>query len=128
MSKRTILIIDDDVSLTQAMKINLEDTGNFEVIVENDSRQAIGRAEEARPDLILLDIVMPGLDGGDVSAQLKAHPVLQSIPVLIVTALVANSETGGGDAIISGGQAMIAKPVQFDKLNHVIETTLAGSV
>ena len=127
MNKKTILIVDDDIPLTQAMKINLEDTGNFEVIVENDSRNAIERATEHRPDLILLDIVMPGLDGGDVSAQLKSHPMLKDIPVLIVTALVANNETGEGDAITSGGQAMVAKPVQFDKLTHAIESSLAGA-
>lgn len=127
MNKKNILIVDDDIPLTQAMKINLEDTGNFEVIVENDSRNAIERATESRPDLILLDIVMPGLDGGDVSAQLKSHPMLKDIPVLIVTALVANNETGEGDAITSGGQAMVAKPVQFDKLTHAIEMSLAGA-
>lgn len=124
MKKKRILIVDDDVALTQTMKINLEDTEVYEVRVENDSRQALASARDFLPDLILLDIVMPDLDGGDVSAQLSSDPLLSEVPVLIITALVANSETGLDAAISSGGQAMVAKPIQFDKLTEAIERRL----
>lgn len=127
MQKKRILIVDDDVPLTQAIKINLEETGDFEVTVQNDSREALATARECRPDLILLDIVMPELDGGDVSAQLKSDPLLKDVPVLIVTALVANSETGSESTISSGGEAMVAKPVQFEKLQEAIESRLVGA-
>ena len=127
MQKKRILIVDDDIPLTQTIKINLEETGDFEVTVENDSREALATARDCRPDLILLDIVMPDLDGGDVSAQLKSDPLLKDVPVLIVTALVANSETGADPSISSGGESMVAKPVQFDKLKEAIESRLVGA-
>ncbi len=125
MSKKRILIIDDDVSLTLSMKINLEDIGDYEVRVENNSLKAVSAAREFRPDLILLDIVMPDLDGGDVSAQLKSDPALARVPILMVTALVSNEETGSDAVVSSGEQVMVAKPIRFDKLVEVIESQLA---
>ena len=127
MNKKRILIVDDDIPLTQSMKINLEDSGNYEVRVENTSLNAHAAAREFRPDLILLDIVMPGLDGGDVSALLKSDPLLKEVPVLMVTALVSNDETGGDATIASGDQMMVAKPIRFDKLTEAIENCLAAA-
>ncbi len=124
MKRKKILVIDDDVPLAESIKLNLEDMGSFEVCVETQSTDALGTARKFMPDVILLDIVMPGLDGGDVSAQFQADPFLQGVPVIIVTALVANSETGADDGVNSGGQVMIAKPVKFDKLLHAIEGAL----
>ena len=128
MRKKKVLVVDDDVPLAESMKLILEDTGNFEVCVETDSIAALSTARKFQPDVILLDIVMPGLDGGDVSAQLQQDPFLSSVPVIVVTALVANSEAGLDDGIDSGGQMMIAKPVQFDKLLDAIETARVAQV
>ena len=127
MNKKRILIVDDDIPLTQSMKINLEDSGNYEVRVENVSLNAHAAAREFHPDLIMLDIVMPGLDGGDVSALLKSDPLLKDIPVLMVTALVSNDETGGNTTIAGGDQMMVAKPIRFDKLTEAIENCLAAA-
>jgi len=126
MSKKRILIVDDDVPLTGAMRINLESTGDFEVKVENDSRNTLASARRFRPDVILLDIVMPHLDGGDISAQLEADPILRNIPVLIITALVSSEEAGDRAVVDSGDQVMLPKPIQFDKLVMAIEDRLAG--
>lgn len=128
MNKKRILIIDDDIPLTLSMKINLEDIGDYEVRVENSSLKAVSAAREFRPDLILLDIVMPDLDGGDVSARMKSDPMLADVPILMVTALVSNSETGSDDVVASGDQLMVAKPIKFDKLVHAIESRLAGAL
>lgn len=127
MNKKRILIIDDDIPLTQAMKINLEASENYEVCIENISLNAHAAAREFRPDLILLDIVMPGLDGGDVSALLKSDPLLKDVPVLMVTALVSNDETEDDAMVSSGGHAMVAKPIRFDKLTEAIESGLANA-
>lgn len=127
MNKKRILIVDDDIPLTQSMKINLDDSGNYEVRVENISLNAHAAAREFRPDLIMLDIVMPGLDGGDVSALLKSDPLLKDVPVLMVTALVSNDETEGDAMVCSGDQAMVAKPIRFDKLTEAIESCLAAA-
>lgn len=125
MKKRRVLIVDDDIPLTQAMKINLEDTGDYEVMVENDSTQAIEVARRFRPELVLLDIVMPDLDGGDVSARFKSDPVLSGIPILMITALVSNDETGSDAVVSSGNDLMVAKPIQFEKLRQIMEAQLA---
>ena len=121
MSKKRILVIDDDIPLTQAMRINLEETGDYEVAVVNESIQAVKRAREFRPDVILLDVVMPGLDGGDVSVKLQDDPMLRDVPILIVTALVAHDESPSRGAAATGGQMMIAKPIRFEKLVAAIE-------
>ena len=125
MSKTRVLIIDDDVPLTQTMRINLVETGDYDVEIVNDSIQAVKRAREFRPDVILLDVVMPGYDGGDVSAQLQEDPMLRDVPVLIITALVSNDETPEGSPVESGGQTMIAKPIKFDALVAAIESKVA---
>lgn len=125
MNKPRILIIDDDVSLTMAMKINLEASQRYEVRVVNEALKAISEARDFLPNLILLDVVMPDLDGGDVSALLQADPDLAEIPVVMVTALVSNDETGQDASLNQAGQTMVAKPIRFDKLVEVIEDHLA---
>ena len=124
MNKLRILIIDDDISLTMAMKINLEASQRYQVRVVNEALKAISEARDFQPDLILLDVVMPDLDGGDVSALLKADPDLAAVPIVMVTALVSNVETGQDAALNQGGQTMVAKPIRFDKLVEVIEDQL----
>ena len=119
-------MVNDDVPLADSMKLVLEDTGKFDVCVETDSVSALAAERKSQPDAVLLDIVMPILDGGDVSAQLKQDPFLSSVPIIVVTALVANSEAARDDGIDSGGQMMIAKPLRFRKLPHAIETTLVA--
>ncbi len=124
MKKKRVLVVDDDVPLAESLKINLEDTGNFEVAVECQSKNAMQVAREFGPDVILLDVVMPGLDGGDVCDQLAGEPELRDIPVILVTALVSNNEVGIDDGINSGGRIMMAKPIRFKKLLHAIESVL----
>ena len=120
-----ILIIDDEVAFTDLMRMNLEKTGEFEVRVENHSNLALRAAREFEPDIILLDIVMPGMDGGDVSARFREHPKLKDTPIIIISALVANNETGDDAVAISGDQIIVAKPVRMEKLRKSIEFALA---
>jgi CheY-like chemotaxis protein len=128
MEKKRILIIDDDVSLTQMLQLNLVDTGKFEVGVCNQALQALDTAREFHPDIILLDVVMPGLDGGDVDAQLKKDPFLRDVPVLIITALVSSEEVNENSVVESGDQVMLSKPIRFEKLLQAIESSLSGNL
>lgn len=128
MDKKRILIIDDDVALTQMVKINLEDTGNYDVLVQNRSNRALHTAREYNPDLILLDYIMPEMDGGDISAQLHSDPLLQNIPVIMVTALVSNGEMNGDGFVQRGGHVMVAKPIKFEKLEHCIDKCLMSTL
>src|SRR6185503_21291437 len=69
--KKRVLIIDDEASFARMVKLNLEKSGEFEVRVENKPTYALAAAREFKPDLILLDVIMPAMDGGDVANQIK---------------------------------------------------------
>ena len=120
---KKILIVDDEVGLTRLLKLNLEKSGRYTVRVINDSTKAIEAMLVFKPDLALLDIVMPDLDGGDLVAQMKEDPALSEIPVLMLTALVAPGETGG-KAAERGDLTMVAKPVSLEVLVKAIEAKL----
>ena len=120
---KKILIVDDEAGFTRLLKLNLEKTGKYTVRVINDSTQALEAMHTFAPDLALLDIVMPDLDGGDLVAQMKQEPALKKIPVLMLTALVARSETGGKPTE-RGDLTMIAKPVSLPTLLAAIEEKL----
>jgi len=125
MKKIRILVIDDEASVTRGVKLNLEVLGTYEVRAENHPRAAVQTAREFRPDLILLDVMMPEMDGGEVAAQFQEDPLLKGIPIVFLTAIVAKAETHGHEARI-GGQNYLAKPVDLAELTRAIETHLKG--
>src|SRR5262245_22432169 len=95
---KRILIVDDDVSFTRLLKLNLEETNDYAVRVENWAEDALKAAREFRPDLVLLDVMMPGMVGGDVASALQADPDLKSTPIVFLTAAVTKQrvqEHGG---------------------------------
>ena len=94
MEKKRILVIDDDVPLTTLLRINLEGTAAYDVKVVNESSRALEEARLFRPQVILLDIVMPGLDGGDILNQFSGEPWLREVPILIMTALLCGRNRG----------------------------------
>ena len=124
MKPKRILVIDDDKGLTEMVKLNLEATEHFEVCIENLSRLAVATARRFNPDLVLLDYVMPGMDGGDVAAAFRKDPFLAKVPIIMVTALVANQEMGPNGTVVCGGQVMLAKPVKMENLLKAIEAQL----
>ena len=125
MTNKRILIIDDDAGITRIVKLNLEATGAYEVRQENHAPASIQTALEFVPDLILLDVMMPGMDGGEVAARLQEVPLLQDTPIVFLTAIVSNEETHGSEAYI-GGHDYLAKPVDLNILIRVIEGHLEG--
>jgi two-component system OmpR family response regulator len=123
MSKKRILVVDDETSITRLLRMNLELTGNYEVREENSGGRAIETAQEFKPDLILLDVMMPDMDGGDVAAALRQYPALRKTPVVFLTAAVKQEELGGSKGKI-GGRIYIAKPLNMKGVISVIEETL----
>ena len=91
MSKKRILVVDDEAALTRMVKLNLERTGNYEVRTENSGPMAIPAALEFRPDLMLLDVMMPGMTGDEIAAQLREDPALSHIKFIFVTAIVTKA-------------------------------------
>jgi CheY-like chemotaxis protein len=120
--KRRILIVDNDRDSTHLVKTLLERTGRYLVLEENDATKAHQTARNFRPDLILLDIVMPETDGGEVAAQIQADPELQRTPIIFLTALVTRAEAKAGLHI--QGHPFLAKPINISELITTIEENL----
>ncbi len=110
MRKQRILLVDDEVSITRALALYLTENGNYDVLVQNAGSRAVATAREFRPDLILMDVVMPDAEGGALAAEIQADPLLRGTPLVFLTALVSQRETQGGSMQI-GGYPFLAKPV-----------------
>ena len=123
--KKRILVVDDEPPTTRLIRLNLEQTGSYEVREENDSARAVTTAQEFRPDLILLDVIMPNLDGGDVVARLKTDAKLKHVPVVFLTATVRKTEVDTHGGII-GGFPFLAKPATARELIDCIEGLLGA--
>ncbi len=92
MSKHKILIVDDDPQISGLMAAVLERKGNYAVKQENRSFAALATARSFSPDLVLLDVDMPGKDGGAVAAELGEDPFLRRVPVVFVTSLASKTD------------------------------------
>lgn len=113
---KKVMVVDDEVGFTKLLKMNLEKTGDYEVQIENKSTRALDVAREFQPDVVLLDIVMPDMDGGDVAAQFQDDPMLRKVPVIMLTALVAEGETSSGSVAQAGTMNVLPKPVNMEIL------------
>src|SRR5476649_2531435 len=120
MKKKKVLIIDDEAAFTNIVKLTLEGNNSYDVCVENDPRMAISTARKFWPDIIILDVVMPELDGGEVHTQFMADPILKHIPIIFLTAIVRQKEVDENKGMI-GGSFYLAKPVSADGLVRAIE-------
>ena len=107
--KKRILVVDDQAQNTQLLKAYLE-RNNYVVKEENNARAALSSAELFKPDLILLDVMMPGMDGGELASHFKADAKLKTVTIVFLTATVTKGEvTAGGGRI--GGDRFLAKPL-----------------
>jgi len=124
MNKR-ILVVDDEVALTRMIKMNLERSGDYEVRTENQGVKVISAVREFWPDLIFLDVMMPGMSGDEVAQQLRENPVLAGIKIVFMTAIVTKEETSEMSGNI-GGNEFLAKPVKTEELVETIERMLGA--
>ncbi len=120
--KRRILIVDDDANSTHLVKILLERSGPYLVLEENDPTKADQTAHNFKPDVILLDIIMPKMDGGELATQIEADRELHDTPIIFLTALVTHGEATGGLHI--QGHPFVAKPISIPELIEAIEKHL----
>jgi CheY-like chemotaxis protein len=121
--KKRVLIIDDDASLTRLLKLNLHYVGRYTAETVNDPAEAVAVARRFWPDVILLDVVMPGIGGGEVAADLRAIPEFEHTPIVFLTAAVTRSEVASQSGCI-GGLPFIAKPVHLAEVVKCIEKSL----
>src|SRR6266511_591660 len=120
--KRRILIVDDDANSTHLVKILLERSGPYLVLEENDAAKADQTAHNFKPDVILIDIVMPKMDGGELATQIESDRELHDTPIIFLTALVTHGEAKSGLHI--QGHHLVAKPISIPELIDAIEKHL----
>ena len=122
--KRRILLIDDEKDLCFFLKTNLENTGEFDVLVSNRGDKGIKLAQEERPDLILLDILMPGMSGDEVAEFLLDNPATAKIPIIFLTSMVTKEEIGDNSMKKRGGRSFMAKPITTEEIVAAIKKVL----
>src|SRR5687768_7038265 len=115
MKNKRILVVDDLTSDTRLLKQMLEETREFDVREENDPRAAVATAEEFQPDLILLDLMMPTMDGRHLAACIAASPQLKDVPIVFLTARITKEEVDAVGGRI-GAFPFLAKPVVVQEL------------
>lgn len=123
MNKQRILLIDDEVAFTDVLKLTLEKTRKYDVFVENNPQKAMISAYLYRPHLILLDVIMPYLEGPDVAMALRHDENLRNIPIVFLTATVTKDEVASLGSRI-GGYPFVAKPSPLRDLLDTIEANI----
>jgi CheY-like chemotaxis protein len=121
-ASKIILIVDDEKEVLFRLKNILKRAG-YEVVTASRGKDAIILAQNLRPDLIILDILMPDVDGGDVAAALSEDSTTSAIPIIFLTAILTKEEELQGKAK-SGKHRVIAKPILPDKLLEIVKQSL----
>ncbi len=119
-ARKRILIVDDEESFTRLLTLNLHHTGRYTAKTVNDPVQALAVARDFSPDIILLDVMMPGMDGGELARRIHASPKLKDTPIVFLTAAVKRSEVSSQHGSI-GNFPFVAKPVDFQEVVDCIE-------
>ncbi|MFN7210922.1 MAG: response regulator [Aggregatilineales bacterium] len=119
---KRILIVDDEMDTLNLLKMMLELIG-YTAITTSDPAHALTLAEIERPDCVLLDIMMPKLDGFTVCKMLRLHPLTCNLPIVFVTAYQANNLEAR--RIEAGADLLVPKPASMDALIKTIERAIA---
>jgi DNA-binding response OmpR family regulator len=106
MSKSKILVVDDDPKLSRLLAVILDRVGGYDVREENRPFAALQTTRDFHPHLILLDVDMPGKDGGVVSTEIAQDPLVGHTPIIFVTSLISKNEAG-----MRNGKRYLSKPV-----------------
>jgi len=123
MGKR-VLVVDDDRVIQQLLEVNLELEGYDVVATASDGREALEKIAELKPDIVILDIMMPKMDGLEVCRHLKADPDLANIPVILLSARAQDMDIREGLDI--GANAYLTKPFDPVELLEVVGRLLKG--
>ena len=119
----SILVVDDDPEIVTLLSTRLSKRG-YKISTANDGSKALELAKRELPDLVLLDVMMPGKSGWEVARALKQDPATQGVKIMMVTAI--GEKTNEITAPIYGADAHIDKPFEFEEVERVI-ASLVGS-
>ena len=121
MAKQTILVVDDEIDLLDLIEYNLRKEG-FNVLKAENGEEGIKVAKEENPDLVLLDIMMPKMDGMQAVEEMRKDDALKKIPVIFLTA--RSDEKTEVEGLNKGGDDFITKPISTTKLISRIKAVL----
>lgn len=121
---KKILVVDDEQEVLNIISDFLK-PASYEVISATKGREAVNLAKQLKPDLIILDILMPDMDGGEVAAVLSDDPATVNIPIIFLTGILTKEEELLG-TVKTGKYYVIAKPVAQKRLLEMIEKLLPG--
>lgn len=122
MTMATILVVENNAPSRDALARRLERRG-YQVVVASNGAEAVSAGRLGKPDLILMDLALPGIDGWEATRQLKAHPTTRDIPIIVLgdPAMTADRDL----ALAAGGDEFDTKPVRFEPLLEKISALLA---
>ena len=120
---KKILVIDDDSTITDLIKSILTKEG-YSVFTANCGKDGLVKAEENHPDLILMDITMPDMDGYQTTQEIKKNPSLADVPVVFLTGKSASED--GGKAFATGGASYVRKPFHNQQLRDLVNLIMSS--
>ena len=121
---KKVLVVDDERNIVRLIQVNLERAG-YEVVTAYDGKEALERLKHVRPDLIVLDVMMPNLNGLETLKEVRANPDTRSIPVIMLTALGQESDRVVG--LEYGADDYVVKPFSPRELALRVDRVLARS-
>jgi DNA-binding response OmpR family regulator len=119
---RTVLVADDDDDILELVSFRLERAG-YNVITAHDGQQALAAAQEHQPDLAVLDVMMPGLNGYEVTQRLRSAETTRDIPVILLTARVQEADVNRG--FEAGADDYLRKPFSPQELRSRVQAIIA---
>ena len=120
--KPRILVVDNNSQFARSARLLLDQSGKYVACSVVDPRRALETARSFKPDLVLVDLIMPQEDGIEVVAQLETDWVLHGVPIVFLTSLITAAEAGDGRRI--GGHRILPKPISASELIRVVEQNL----
>jgi len=125
MDKKRVLIVDDEPDIVEAIKFRLELEAGIETLEACDGEEALAMARKERPDLILLDIMLPKINGYKIARLLKFDEAYKNIPIIMLTARAQESDikTGGE----TGADEYVTKPFDMEALVSMVRKYLGGA-
>ncbi len=124
--RKKILIVDDDEAIARAVKQSIQASApQYEIAIETDSRKAIAAALAFQPDLVLMDVIMPWMDGSTVVSEMRKDMVLEETPVIYLTSIIGKREQESHGGFI-GRDPVLAKPVDMSELLTLIDRVIGS--
>jgi two-component system alkaline phosphatase synthesis response regulator PhoP/two-component system response regulator VicR len=123
MQSKKIMAVDDERHIVRLIQVNLERAG-YQVVTAFDGPEALKKADSERPDLIVLDVMMPKMDGFEVLKRLQANPETREIPIIMLTAKAQDADVFRGWS--SGVSAYLTKPFNPLELITFVKRILSG--